>query len=696
MAAWVRRLLLVLGAVLAGLGLVAGYANRELLDGPTFAAHVDEIRRDDDVAARLGERITDQVLARNPDLVAIQPLVQSLAASVAGGDLLSGPTTRAAATAHAALVAGETDLVVLNLAGAASIVVAAVQHAAPDTAPFPPDAAVTLATIGSGAASTTLVQVATTVGVLAWLLPLLALACFALAIWRSPSRWETSAGCGWALVWAAAGVGFALVGGGFVVRRADPDTLGGAVARAAWAELVRPLWWGVAGLAVIGALVVVACLSSAPAALARTTARLRAVVLDRPRRPMWVIVRALVAAGIAVVAIADPASLVEPLIVLGGVALLLFAVIEVGGLATASRRATAAPGTGSTERRRVATVIAAAVVGVLLVVGGVVLLARPGRDVEAELVTAGAGDVCNGHAELCDRPFDEVAYVASHNAMSVAGAPGWFIGEQADPIPVQLDQGVRALLVDVWSGIPAGSVVRTAPGSYDEAKAQATAELGPEVVDAALRLADSIAGPADGPEARYLCHGLCEIGSTPFDTMLASLRTWLVMNPDEVVTLFIEDHVPADLLAADIEAAGLVPFTYVARAGEPFPTLGEMIRAGTRLVVMLEEGSGGDAAPWLVNGFELTQDTPYTFPTVESFSCAPNRGPADAPLFLVNHWLSGFGSLVSNAEAVNRRDVLLPRLEQCQTERGQIPNFVGVNFVDLGDVWDAVESLNGF
>ena len=84
-----------------------------------------------------------------------------------------------------------------------------------------------------------------------------------------------------------------------------------------------------------------------------------------------------------------------------------------------------------------------------------------------------------------------------------------------------------------------------------------------------------------------------------------------------------------------------------------------MIRSGQRLVVMLEEGSGGADAPWLVNGFELTQDTPYTFPTVESFSCAANRGPADAPLFLLNHWLSGFTSLVTDAELVNALDVLL-------------------------------------
>jgi hypothetical protein len=184
---------------------------------------------------------------------------------------------------------------------------------------------------------------------------------------------------------------------------------------------------------------------------------------------------------------------------------------------------------------------------------------------------------------------------------------------------VQLDQGVRALLVDVWSGEPAGTVVRTSPESRAEALAVAEAELGPEVVAAARRIGDAVAGVPAGPTARYLCHGACETGSTPFLDVLTQLRAWLATNPDEVVTLFIEDHVPADLIAADVVAAGLLPYVHEQPADAPWPSLGEMIRSGGRLVVMVEEGAGGPDAPWLLNGFEHTQETPYTFPTVESF-----------------------------------------------------------------------------
>jgi hypothetical protein len=404
----------------------------------------------------------------------------------------------------------------------------------------------------------------------------------------------------------------------------------------------------------------------------------------------------VVLALVGLALVADPSGMLRLGALVGGLLLVLVGLAEVSsaGDAARARRAAASgeqpTGGGGAARRW----LPAATVAALVLVGGVVWLARPGRDATAA-PPINESEGCNGHAELCDRRFDQVAYVASHNSMSVAGAPGWFLGEQADPIPVQLDQGVRVLLVDVWAGRPAEGVVRTAPGSYAEAEQVVLEELGPEVVDAARRLGDSVAGAAEGPEALYLCHGLCETGATSFAETLGQLRAWLLTNPQEVVTLFIEDHVTADRIAADIEAAGLVPFTYTPEVGTPFPTLREMIESDQRLVVMLEEGRGDASAPWLVNGFELTQDTPYTFPSVESFSCAANRGPSDAPLFLLNHWLSGFGSLVTSAQQANALDVLLPRARQCEQERGQIPNFVAVNYTAIGDVGEVVDTLNG-
>jgi hypothetical protein len=691
----VVRLLVVIGGVLAALALVAGHLHREVLDGPRFAEHIDEIRRDDDVAAALGEAIATELIVANPDLVALRPLVESVATRVAGSDVLSGPTRRAAEVTHEALTEADADSVVLRIADAAAVVTAVLNALAPDRAPVSADVSVALAEFGGQEFAETTVAIASVLDVLAWLLPLLALACLGGAIALSRDRWATTGSVGIAMAGAAAAVGLLLVVGGFLVRRQDTDVLSGAVVRATWDVLIRPLWWGVAILATVGITVVVATTSSAPAAIGRHLDRTRAALSSPPRSVAGAVLRAVLAVAVGVAAIADPLGMVELLVVLGGVLLVLLALTEIARVAAPARSEAApapAEATARSSRRWTAPTVLGLAAAVL--VAGVAYLGWPGRDADEAVAAPGGGTTCNGHAELCDRPFDEVAYAASHNAMSVAREPGWFLAEQIDPIAVQLDQGVRALLVDVWSGVPAGDVVRTARSSYAEALEIAEEELGPEIVAAALRVAESIAGEAVGTEARFLCHGLCETGSTPFLEALAELRAWMAGHPDEVVTLFVEDHVDADLIAADIVAAGLLPFVHEPVVGAPWPTLGEMVRSGRRLVVMLEEGNGGAEAPWLVNGFEITQETPYTFPTVESFSCDPNRGPSDAPLFQLNHWLAGFTSLVTDAELVNERDVLLARAEQCAAERGQLPNLIAVNYVAIGDVFEVVDELN--
>ena len=51
---------------------------------------------------------------------------------------------------------------------------------------------------------------------------------------------------------------------------------------------------------------------------------------------------------------------------------------------------------------------------------------------------------CDGHAELCDRPLNEVALPATHNSMSVP-LPGWYSADAGAPIGAQLHDGIRGL-----------------------------------------------------------------------------------------------------------------------------------------------------------------------------------------------------------------------------------------------------------
>jgi len=214
-------------------------------------------------------------------------------------------------------------------------------------------------------------------------------------------------------------------------------------------------------------------------------------------------------------------------------------------------------------------------------------------------------------------------------------------------------------------------------------------------VQSALRIRDAVTTSPTGPEEPYLCHGLCETGATKWEPAMVSVRKWLAAHPREVVTIFVEDQVtPADT-AAVFQQAGLLPYVHTQKVGQPWPTLGEMIDSGHRLVVLMERHGGAATYPWLLQGFDFVQDTPYSNPTVNDLSCKLKRGSASDPLFLVNNWLSSFQSLVTNARKVNAYDVLEPYLEKCRKERGQIPNYVAVNYFNEGDVFKVVNALNG-
>src|SRR6185369_9324372 len=159
--------------------------------------------------------------------------------------------------------------------------------------------------------------------------------------------------------------------------------------------------------------------------------------------------------------------------------------------------------------------------------------------------------------------------------------------------------------------------------------------------------------------------------------------------------LFVQDQVSPEDTADLFEQAGLLPSVYTPVAGGEWPTLGAMIASGKRLVVLMENEDGGTTYPWLLPGFERSQDTPFLFrrpAQLESpLSCAANRGNPDASLFLLNHWVTDKSAEVTNAERVNASDVLLTRARECERERSLLPNYVAVDFYDPGDLFDVVD-----
>jgi hypothetical protein len=251
---------------------------------------------------------------------------------------------------------------------------------------------------------------------------------------------------------------------------------------------------------------------------------------------------------------------------------------------------------------------------------------------------------CNGHPALCDRRLDQVVFAATHNAMS-SSADGWLAANQPHGIKRQLEDGIRALLIDthVWRG-----------GSY-------------------------------------LCHSICELGNRPLVDGLRDIAAFLGSNPHEVLVLIIEDKVPAADTAAAFQQSGLIDLVYV-RAGA-WPTLRQMIASNRRLVVTAENGRPPPA--WYHHLWDLAWDTPYSFKTTADFSCRQNRGSRASELFLLNHWLENPLPSEGQSATANAKDVLLGRARQCQSESGKLPNFVAVNHYSVGSLFEVVRTLNG-
>jgi len=388
----------------------------------------------------------------------------------------------------------------------------------------------------------------------------------------------------------------------------------------------------------------------------------------------------------------SPEFWARAIVFLAGLWLAYFGVTELLGLI---RRAAPAGERGPRSRvRRVGMVSGAVVVLVVLVTSGLVLTARH----SARKADAAGQPLCNGEASLCDLPLNLVLFPGTHNSMSSALYPGWLFAEHALTVEGQLDLGVRALLLDTHYGVPSASKV---PGSETQL---VLTDRASELQDPRQERADpAVAARADQLAARtpkaaatsrgiYLCHARCELGATRFGDTLTNIKSWVDSHPDEVILIDLEDHTDPVETANAIAVSGLADRAYTRQKDKPLPTLGDMIRARKNVVIVAEVGGSG-TPPWYHKAYDwLFQETPYSFDTVDQFNCAPNRGPSNAPMLLVNHWLSNHDPGVYNK--VNSREELTKRLRQCIAQRGRMPNIIAVDFSARGDLVGTVKVIN--
>ena len=695
--------LVVLASVLLVGASLAAYARIALFDADNFADRAAASLQEPSVRTLIAERVTDDVVLRNEaDLLAARPIIESAVSGIVGGGAFRSLFRRAVVDAHRAIFDHDRNTVTLTLADVGTVVAAALEKVNPRlAADLDAQKRVVLVKESIGGVTGGLVRFGERLRVLAWVLAALTLAAAGAALALSRDRRRTAAQLGLGV--AAAGIAIVVV---YTVARAIVvDRVSGPDSRAATAGVwdaflgdLRALGWLLAGS---GAVVAAAASSLIqPIAIEGSLRAAWRVATTDPNATWLRLLRAaaLVAAGVLL--IAQPLAALQIAVTLAGV-YLLYERPRVGpatGLPPGGRRAGTAEEEAPRPRRRRSLRAAVPLVAGLLIAAGVAAFALGGG---TEAPAQAAITRCNGSAALCDRRLDEVVLPATHNSMSVP-LPGWFSAMVERPIGGQLEDGIRGLLIDThYADRLANGRTRTFFGGKDEQlRTIAHDGLSEDSVDAALRLRERLGFRGEGKRGMYLCHSFCELGATPLAAGLEDIHQFLVTHPAEVVVVVNQDYVtPADFVEA-VGDAGLTRYVFKGLSGKPWPTLREMIERNQRLVLLAENRAG--AAPWYQLAYErLMQETPFDFSrasqlTATPTTCPPNRGPADAPLFLINHWVTTDPApRPSDAAKVNAYGPLLARARACERIRGRLPNLLAVNFYKRGDLFRVVDELNG-
>jgi hypothetical protein len=347
---------------------------------------------------------------------------------------------------------------------------------------------------------------------------------------------------------------------------------------------------------------------------------------------------------------------------------------------------------GSWRKRALRAVVV--VLAALVVIGLVVhaFFHRTGSDEHAE---TRAPLSCEGAASLCERRLGEVVFPGTHNSFAASEEPGWYFANQRYDISRQLDDGIRALLIDIHFGVydPATGRVRTdlsAEGSDRNKVAE-------QVPPLALRVADRVAGRVgvgtlNGTPEPYLCHTLCELGAEPLNEELQVIRGFLDQHPDQVLIVIVEDYVPAATIERAFEQTGLTRYVATLERGEPLPTLGTLIARGQRLVVFAEEKGGSPA--WYMPAFSFIQDTPLGATRPDQLSCKRYRGEEHSPLLLINYWIPPFPPSPSLNAGIGQEAFLRGRIKRCLEERRVKGAIVAVDFYQRTSVIEVARELN--
>jgi hypothetical protein len=313
---------------------------------------------------------------------------------------------------------------------------------------------------------------------------------------------------------------------------------------------------------------------------------------------------------------------------------------------------------------------------------GIALLSLLTTALAAPLLESRQSQPCNGDVSLCSKIYSNVSFVGSHDSAFVGALP---TQNQIKSLTDQLNSGSRFLTAQTHSFL--GTV--------------------------------------------SLCHTSClEEDAGLAKSYLQTVKTWLDNNPREVVTLLWTNpnSIPMSTYDSIVKSVGAGKYVFTpsstpnALAVGDWPTLEQMIDAGTRLVMFIgrsssrylmwmlrcvDYGANANQVPYLLDEFEYFFETPFDATSLESCTMdRQNKLDADgkSSMYIVNHFLdvqlSPTNVLVPNrnaaagTNAATGQGSIGDQVNLCVQAFGRYPNVVLVDFFGSGNEMQAEQAMN--
>ncbi|KAB8074666.1 PLC-like phosphodiesterase [Aspergillus leporis] len=283
-------------------------------------------------------------------------------------------------------------------------------------------------------------------------------------------------------------------------------------------------------------------------------------------------------------------------------------------------------------------------------------------------ITQCAPSTCNGQSAYCTRKYSDITQLGAHDSP--------FVG----PLP-QHNQNLKVI----------------------------------EQLDLGVRFLQGQTHKALDSDAIQLCHTSCLLEDAgTLKSFLGTVKAWLDGHPDEVVTLLLTngDSLPVSRFDEVFASAGIKDYAFVpdstpgVLAIESWPTLGDLISKGKRLVMFLDYGADTKTVPYILDEFAYFFETPYGITDASFPDCSidrPSGASAEGRMYIVNHFLNVeiLGIKVPDrirapkTNAASGNGSIGAQSNLCQSIYKRLPDVVLVDFVDQGEVMKAQFALNG-